>query len=51
MGGCCTSSDRKTPEEAARQLESLFILDSNDFLRKGNQNDMLTYYEVLESET
>ena len=51
MGGCCSSSDRKSPEDAKRQLESLFVLSNKDFVRKGTHEDMVKYFEVLEQET
>jgi len=50
MGSCCSSSDRKSPEEAARQLDSLFVLSNKDFFRVGTQDDLLKHYQVLEQE-
>lgn len=52
MGDCCSSQGgRKSEADAARQLESLFILDSEDFLRTGSLEDFDKYYDVLEQDT
>ena len=45
--GCCVS-DRKTDADAARQLDSLFVLSNKDFLRVGNQDDLDKYYDMLD---
>ncbi len=50
MGACCTSSDRKNDADAARQLESLFVLGNKDLVRSGTQEDLLKFYEVLDQE-
>ena len=48
MGGtCCTSRESKS-EANARQLDSLFILTNKDFARKGNLQDMLKNYDIMQ---
>lgn len=42
---------KKSDAEATRQLESLFILNNKDFVRKGNQDDMRAYYDILDYES
>ena len=48
--GCCVS-DRKTDADAARQLDSLFVLSNKDFLRVGNQDDLDKYYDILDQDS
>ena len=51
MGAACIcSGDRKSDKDAKRQLESLFHLSNQDFLRVGTQEDMAKYYEILEQD-
>ena len=48
--GCCDSSGRKTDEEAKRQLDSLFVLNTGDFFRVGTQETLQKHYEILDEE-
>lgn len=48
--GCCVS-DRKTDVDAARQLDSLFVLSNKDFLKVGNQEDLDKLYDILDQDS